>query len=68
MMTVMMNASKNRCRMLAWMREPEWKWHIVHTDWMDELMPKALPHAPVFFKQMQLGADPSNGLPNGPNN
>ena len=68
MMTVMMNASTNRCRMLAWMREPEWKWHIVHTDYMSDVMPKALPQAPVLFKQIQLGANPTSNRANGPNN
>ena len=67
MMTVMMNASTNRCRMLAWMREPEWKWHIVHTDYMADTQPKALPSAPVLFKQIQLGVSPTSDLTNGPN-
>ena len=69
MINVMMNASKLRCRILAWMREPEWKWYIVHTDWMDDLLPKTAPqfitspsHAPT-----SLGFDTFTNNPNGPN-
>ena len=40
MNTIYDNADKFRCRTIAWMREPEWKWHIMFTDCMGSLMPK----------------------------
>ena len=51
------------------MREPEWKWHIVHTDYMDELMPKFHLFRALSWvkKHMNLGADTLNNPPNGPN-
>ena len=69
MMTVMMNAATNRCRMLAWMREPEWKWHIVHTDWMGELMPRvAIQQPPVDTHNIvAMGCDLLANEHNGPN-
>lgn len=71
MMTVMMNASTNRCQTLAWMREPEWKWHVVHTDWMGDKMPKTVPlskskrGAPVY---VNYGINVATDHANGPNN
>ena len=69
MKTIYANANKIRCRILAWMREPEWKWHIVHTDYMDELMPKFHLFRALSWvkKHMNLGADTLNNPPNGPN-
>lgn len=35
------NFSKMRCRKLAWMIEDHvWKWHLVFTDHMSNLIPK----------------------------
>ena len=70
MLTIMQNASAFRCKTLAWMREPEWKWHIVHTDWMRDLLPKILPQSSGITKLLStaLGFDELTNEPNGPNN
>ena len=69
MRTVIMNASKLRCRILAWMREPVWKWWIVHTDHMSERLPNKTPLYSYFNKQVltAMGFDELANESNGPN-
>ena len=33
-------ASKIKIRTMAWMLEDNWLWHIVHTDYMSNILPK----------------------------
>lgn len=69
MKTVIQNAAKLQCRKLAWMREPEWKWHIVHTDHMSVLLPKFYWKFNEWFGtySMSFGYCGNDNAPNGPN-
>lgn len=73
MKNIYANAAKLQCRMLAWMREPEWKWHIVHTDWMRDQMPLSPPQSNLALKlsskrrSTPFGYDLMDINPNGPN-
>jgi len=70
MLTIMQNASAFRCKILAWMKEPEWKWHIIHTDYMSELLPTTVPLSCCLTTLLStaLGFDVITHNPNGPNN
>ena len=51
-----LNQSKARCRKLAWMREIDiYPWFIVHTDWMDDLMPRINPVPVCNFSLVPMG-------------
>lgn len=69
MQTLYDNADKFRRRTRAWMRNPIWKWYIVHIGHMDSLMPKYY----WRFTQMRgayalsFGADVVANYANGPN-
>ena len=77
MLTIYDNANKIQARKMAWMREPEWKWYIVHTDWMNSLMPVWEFQKFVFwintsienhaFSGMNLGCPMFDNRANGPN-
>ena len=74
MQTVYDNAAKIQMRMMAWMREPEWKWHIVHTDYMASDTPvwefqrfKFWINSNRTFSGMNLGAQVFDNRANGPN-
>jgi len=70
--TIYAYAAKLRCKLLAWMKEPEWKWHIVHTDWMRSLMPTIVPLTGLLKTSLLLSTAFGFNLfinePNGPNN
>ena len=70
MQTVYDNASKIQMRMMAWMREPEWKWHIVHTDHMADVMPTqgVMPQHPPCVLSLGAGKDNASQMPQGPPN
>jgi len=70
MQTVYDNASKIQMRMMAWMREPEWTWHIVHTDHMADRAPRSgLNSMSAWFgkHRMNMGCPVFDNRPNGPN-
>ena len=69
MKTVIESAATLQCKKLAWMREPEWKWHIVHTDYMSILLPKTTPLDSFLNKQVltAIGFDEADNESNGPN-
>ena len=73
MKTIYANAAKFQCKKLAWMREPEWKWHIVHTDWMRDQMPLSPPQSNLALKlsskyeSTPIGFDVRMNEHNGPN-
>jgi hypothetical protein len=72
-MSIYDNANKLRCRNFAWMRHPEWLWHVVHTDWMRDKMPISPPQSDLVKKLASknratpFGHDLTNINPNGPN-
>jgi len=68
MQTVYDNAAKLQKRAMAWMREPEWKWHIVHTDHMADDMPThlALPQHPSCILPLCTGKASTDRSPQGP--
>ena len=66
MPTFIMNTAKMRCKIKAWMREPEWEWHIVHTDNHYETTPRTRPDCVKYKAGDRLGTHPHN-KPNGPN-
>jgi len=67
------NFSKMRCRKLAWMIEDHvWKWHLVFTDHMNNLIPKhavAKRRCLTLHSLLNFGSGIINmaRLPNGPN-
>tara|TARA_B110000977_G_C10954243_1_gene445889 strand:+ start:235 stop:450 length:216 start_codon:yes stop_codon:yes gene_type:complete len=63
-------SAKLRCKILAWMKEPEWKWYIVHTDWMRNLTPVIAPLTGVLTSLLStaFGFNLFINEPNGPNN
>ena len=73
MQTVYDNASKIQMRKMAWMRDPEWKWFIVHTDHMASDTPvwesqrfKFWINSNRAFSGMNLGAPVFDNRANGP--
>jgi len=68
MQTIYNNAAKIQIRLMAWMREPEWKWHIVHTDHMADDMPThlALPQHPSCVMNFCTGKAAATRVSQGP--
>lgn len=69
MLNIITNASSSRSRPMAWMREPVWKWHIVHTDYMQDTMPRynALSGRTSPNSYIAIGFDQLDNEHNGPN-
>lgn len=44
------NFDKIRCKKLHWMKEIIWKWHILFTDHMSELIPRVAVDDPFFVR------------------
>ena len=69
MKTIYAKSDKFRRRTRAWMRNPVWKWYIVHIGHMDSLMPKFYWRFNQWFGvyAMSFGFDVLGNRSNGPN-
>lgn len=59
-------ASKFRVRVKSWMREVEYVWHLVHTDYMADTFPREAINGKLMGAKMNLGGDKTIDLGQGP--